>query len=187
MGASALTMPRQGSAQPRERVPLVGILNAYPQADSFGRAVNMAFIQGMQALGWSERTFQVENRWSNGTFDEMQQFAKELVALRPHVIFAPTGAPGVTALLHETRMIPIVFTTASDPVGLGFVESLERPGGNVTGFSLYESSLGSKWVEALKRISPAVRRIALIFNRQTSVHPCTCRRLRLLLRHSRWS
>jgi putative ABC transport system substrate-binding protein len=99
----------------------------------------------------------------------MEKFAKELVPLGPDVIIALTGAPGVKALVQETRTIPIVFTASSDPVGLGFVQSLARPGGNATGFSLYEPSVGTKWLEALKSIAPDVSRIALIFNPETSV------------------
>ena len=128
-------------------------------------------MQAFQTLGWWEgRNVSFEFRWADGGFDQIQAIAKELVALRPDVIYASSGAPGIRALAQETRVIPIVFSGVSDPVAQGFVESLARPGGNATGFSLYEASVGTKWLEALNRVAPGVRRIALIFNPQVSSH-----------------
>jgi len=169
-GLGAAAWPFAARAQQGQRTPLVGVLHAFAKGDPTGQSWNAAFMRGFEALGWSEgRNVRIEHRWTDSTFDQFQQGARELVALHPDVIFSPTGAPGVRALTQETRTIPIVFEEVSDPVGLGFVESLARPGGNVTGFSAYEYSLGSKWLEALKRVAPRVRRVAVIFNPQTSL------------------
>jgi putative ABC transport system substrate-binding protein len=150
---------------------LVGVLVGYPRSDPVAQSGLAAFTKAFEALGWSEgRNVRVEVRWTQGDFGDIEKLAKGLVLLKPDVILAlGAGAPGVRALLRETRTIPIVFTGSSDPVGLGFVQSLARPGGNATGFSLYEPSVGTKWLEALKRIAPGVSRVAVIFNPQTSV------------------
>jgi putative ABC transport system substrate-binding protein len=121
-GATTLTMRRAAHAQQDLRMRWVGVLYAGPQADQRTQTVRPAFVREMQVLGWSEgRNFGIESRFPDGGFDQMKQFAKELVALRPDAIFAPTGVPGVRALMQETRTIPIVFTGVSDPVALGFV------------------------------------------------------------------
>jgi putative ABC transport system substrate-binding protein len=167
----AAAWPLAAGAQQGERVRRVGVLIPFPKSDPRAQSLVPAFVQAFETLGWSEgRNVHIELRWTDGGFDQMQAIAKELVALRPDVIFTNGGAPGMRALAQETRVIPIVFTNVSDPVAQGFVESLARPGGNATGFSLFESSVGTKWLEALKRIAPDVRRIALIFNPQTSSH-----------------
>jgi putative ABC transport system substrate-binding protein len=166
----AAAWPLAARAQQPERMPLVGVLVGYPRSDPAAQSGLTAFTQAFHALGWSQgRNVRIEVRWADGGFGDMQKIAKELVPLGPDVIIALTGAPGVKALVQETSTIPIVFTASSDPVGLGFVQGLARPGGNATGFSLYESSVGTKWLEALKRIAPNVSRIALIFNPETSV------------------
>ena len=166
----AAAWPMVARAQQDGRMRLVGVLVGFPRSDPVGQSGLTAFTQAFQALGWSEgRNVRIEVRLADGGFGDMQKIAKELIPLGPDVIIALTGAPAVKALVQETSTIPIVFTASSDPVGLGFVQSLARPGGNATGFSLYESSVGTKWMEALKRIAPDVSRIALIFNPETSV------------------
>jgi putative ABC transport system substrate-binding protein len=167
-GAAAWTLTAR--AQQVGRMRRVGALMAFSKSDSASQSSMTAFLQGLQNLGWSEgRNVQIDYRWADGGFEQMLAFAKELVALQPDVIVAFNGAPVVTALSRETRTIPIVFTGVSDPVGLGLVENMARPGGNITGLSTYESSLGTKWLDALKQVAPAVRRVALLFNPLTSV------------------
>jgi putative ABC transport system substrate-binding protein len=166
----AATWPVAARAQQTDRIRRLAVLVPFPKSDPVAQSVLAAFMPAFSVLGWSEeRNIQIDFRWADAGFDQMQTIAKELVALKPDVIFAANGAPVVTALLQETRTMPIVFTGVSDPVGLGFVASLAKPGGNATGFSLYESSLGTKWLEALKRIAPQVRRIVLMYNPRTSV------------------
>jgi putative ABC transport system substrate-binding protein len=125
-------------------------------------------VQGLQQLGWADgRNVRIDYRWANGDIDRMRAFAKELVELRPDVILSNT-TPATAALQRETRTIPIVFVIVSDPVGAGLVASLPRPGGNITGFINIEASLGGKWLELLKEIAPAVRRVAIMFNPDTA-------------------
>src|SRR5262249_58633009 len=123
-----------------------------------------------EQLQWRDgRNVQIEYRRAAGDANRLADFAKELVALQPDVIFAVT-TPTVAALLRETRTLPIVFAQVSDPVGSGFVTSLARPGGSVTGFTNIniESSIGGKWLELVKQIAPAVRRVAMIYNPPTA-------------------
>ena len=147
----------------------IGVLMGYPENDSEGQALIAAFREGLQKLGWTEgRNIRIDTRWATPADAEaMQRFAKELVALQPDLILSST-TPTTAALLQQTRTIPIVFATVADPVGSGFVASLSRPGGNVTGFPLSEGSLGGKWLELLKEIAPRVARVALLFNPATA-------------------
>ena len=121
-----------------------------------------AFLQGLQQLGWTDgRNVQIDRRWGGGNADDIRKHAAELVALAPDVILT-AGAATVGPLLQATRTVPIVFTTVIDPVGAGFVDSLARPGGNVTGFMQFEYSLSAKWLELLKQIAPGVTRAAVL-------------------------
>jgi putative ABC transport system substrate-binding protein len=168
-GAAAAAWPLAARAQQRARVRRIGALIALGKSTAEARSWVTAFEGGLQALGWIDgRNARIDWRWADGEFDLMQTFAKELVALQDDVILAGGGAPALKALLQQTRTIPIVFTVVSDPVGLGFVESLARPGGNATGFTTYESSVGTKWIELLKGVAPQVARIAFVFDPQTS-------------------
>jgi putative ABC transport system substrate-binding protein len=168
LGGTAV-WPLAARAQQSDRVRRIGVLDAGARSDPEAQGQVSAFEGTLRTLGWTDgRNARIDWRWADGEFDRMQASAKELVALQAEVILAFGGAPVLRALLQETRRIPIVFTGVSDPVGQGFVESLARPGGNATGFTLYESSLGKKWIELLTRIAPRVRRIALVFNPQTS-------------------
>ena len=128
-----------------------------------------AFREGLQKLGWTEgRNIRIDTRWATPADAElMQRFAKELVALQPDLILSH-NTPTTTALLQQTRTIPIVFATVADPVGSGFVASFPRPGGNVTGFNVMEPTLAGKWLELLKEIAPRVARVAMLFNPATA-------------------
>jgi putative tryptophan/tyrosine transport system substrate-binding protein len=127
-----------------------------------------AFVQELARLGWSDgRNVRIEQRWTNGDINRASAFATELIGLQPDVIFCSSTA--VTAALHQaTSTIPIVFAIVSDPVGSGFVASLGRPGGNITGFTTVEPSIGGKWLSLLKQIAPAIKRAAFMFNPDTA-------------------
>ena len=113
-------------------------------------------------MGWTVgRNVQIDYRWGAGDADRIRKFAAQLVALTPDVILS-TGSPSAAALQQATRTVPIVFVTVVDPVSSGFVDSLARPGGNITGFGVYEYSIGGKWLELLKEIAPGMRRAAVI-------------------------
>ncbi|TMJ66385.1 MAG: ABC transporter substrate-binding protein, partial [Alphaproteobacteria bacterium] len=121
-----------------------------------------AFLQGLQQLGWTVGTnIEIDSRWSAGNEGETRRHAAELVALAPDVIFA-SGSATVGPLLRATRTVPIVFANAPDPVGAGYVESLARPGGNITGFTPFEYGIGAKWLELLKEVAPSVTRVAIL-------------------------
>jgi putative ABC transport system substrate-binding protein len=130
--------------------------------DPVGQARIAAFLQGLQHTGWTNGgNVRIDYRWSAGDDERVRKYAAELVALAPDVILA-TGSATVGALLQATRTIPIVFPIAVDPVGAGFVESLARPGGNATGFLLFEYGISGKWLELLKEIAPKLKRVAIL-------------------------
>jgi len=169
---SASAWPLAARAQHGECVRRLAVMMGGRNADTDpeGRAWFSAFRQGLEDLGWVEgRNFRADYRWPAGDLDRMQVIAKEFVDLQPDVLVAG-NTPAVISLLQETRTIPIVFTLLSDPVGTGVVASLARPGGNATGFTAFEYSLAGKWLEMLKDIAPAVTRVALLFNPETSPH-----------------
>jgi len=156
---SAVLWPLAARAQ--QRMPRIGVIMNQSPGDGETQTRSKAFLQELQQLGWSDgRNVQVEFRWDANTAEGARKAAAELVALAPDVILA-SGVTGVTAL-QTTRHIPIVFAIVPDPVGAGFVESLARPGGNVTGFMQFEYSLSGKWVEFLKEIAPSVTRAAVL-------------------------
>jgi putative ABC transport system substrate-binding protein len=127
-----------------------------------------AFRQGLEHLGWTEgRNIRIDYRFAPAGPDQAQRGAKELVALRPDILVG-NSTPATTALLRETRTVPIVFVGVSDPVGSGFVASIARPGGNTTGFTNFEPSLIGKWLELLKQIAPGIVRAGVIFNPKTA-------------------
>src|SRR5215510_866526 len=168
--SGAAAWPIAASAQPTERVrhlaAMMGGRNA--DTDPEGRIWFAAFRQGLQELGWIEgHSFRADYRWPAGEPDRMRLIAKEFVNLKPDVLFAGS-TPAVLALLQETRTIPIVFTNLSDPLGTGVVTGYAQPGGNATGFTAYEYSLAGKWLEMLKEVAPAARKVALLFNPETA-------------------
>jgi putative tryptophan/tyrosine transport system substrate-binding protein len=166
---SGAAWPLVARAQQPERVLRVGVLMAYGENDPEAKAVLSRFTQGLSELGWTDgRNLLMDVRWAAGNADRMRMFAKELVDLQPSAIVT-NGTPATSALQRETRTIPIVFVTVSaDPVGSGFVASLPRPGGNITGFMLMEASLAGKMLEMLREIAPGVRRVAIMFNPDTA-------------------
>jgi hypothetical protein len=154
VGAAA--WPLAARAQQAERMRRIGVLMAMTADDPESQARLAAFAQGLQQSGWTVgQNVRVDYRWSSGNADNMRKYAAELVALAPDVILAHSSA-AVAPLLQATRTIPIVFTTVSDPVGAGYVDSLARPGGNATGFLVWEYSIAGKWLELLKEIAPRV-------------------------------
>ena len=159
----AAAMPLVARAQ--ERVRRVGVLIGAAVAgmdDPDSRARVTAFQQALQQLGWTEgRNVRIDHRWATGSADDILKNAKELVELGPDVILT-TGSAVMTRLIQATRTVPIVFTSVTDPVGAGFVESLAQPGGNVTGFMQFEYSLSGKWLELLKEIAPNATRAAVL-------------------------
>jgi putative ABC transport system substrate-binding protein len=149
----------------------IGVLMGYAENDSEAQAWVAAFREGLQKLGWTEgRNTKIDTRWATpGDAEAMQRFAKELVALQPDLILSHT-TPTTTALLQQTRTIPIIFANVGDPVGSGFVASFPRPGGNVTGFNVSEPTQAGKWVELLKEIAPRVAKVAMLFNPATATY-----------------
>jgi putative ABC transport system substrate-binding protein len=160
----AAAWPLAAHAQQRERVRRIGVLMHLAADDPDGQSRLAAFLQGLQEAGWAVgRNATVDVRWAAADIASMERFANELVALQPDVIFT-TSTPATGAMVQATRTIPIVFVLVADPVGSGYVESLPRPGGNVTGFTPIVGSLGSRWAEILKEIAPRVTRATLLFN-----------------------
>jgi putative tryptophan/tyrosine transport system substrate-binding protein len=156
------------TAQPSDRVRGIAMLSGFSATDPEAQARVAALQQGLKELGWTEgRNLSIEFRWGTGGAEQMRKFARELVDLKPDLILGMT-TPAVTALVQETNTIPILFVNIVDPLGHGFISSMARPGGNVTGFLNFEFSMGGKWLETLKQIAPAVKRVALLFNPDTA-------------------
>jgi putative tryptophan/tyrosine transport system substrate-binding protein len=166
-GASA-AWPLAARAQQRERMRRIGVLTHLAADDPEHQSRLAAFLQGLQEAGWTVgRNVTIDVRWAAADVESMKRFAKELVALQPDLIFT-NSTPATAAMLQATRTIPVIFALVADPVGSGFVASLSRPGGNATGFTPIEGSLGGKWVELLKDIAPRVTKVTLMFNPPTA-------------------
>jgi putative tryptophan/tyrosine transport system substrate-binding protein len=166
LGGAAAAWPLTARAQQTDRVRRIGVFMNLAADDPEGQARNTAFVQALQQLGWTEgRNARIDTRWGTDA-GSTRKYAAELVALAPDVILA-TASTATSALQQMTRAVPIVFVIVIDPVGAGYVESLARPGGNLTGFSLFEYGLSGKWLELLKEIAPGVTRVAVI--RDTAV------------------
>jgi putative tryptophan/tyrosine transport system substrate-binding protein len=165
---SAAAWPVVARAQQVDRVRRIGVLMQNAEDDPSARGYLSAFTQALAELGWIDgRNVRMDVRWAAGDVDRMKVFAKELVDLHPDVILS--HATSVTAALQrETPTIPIVFLPVSDPVGAGFVASLARPGGNLTGFINLEAAMGGKWLGLLTEIAPGVKRVAVMFNPDTA-------------------
>jgi putative ABC transport system substrate-binding protein len=162
LSGAAAAWPLTARAQERKRMRRIGALMPYAANDPQVQSRNAAFLQGLQQLGWTVgNNVAIEYRWSAGNEDDTRKYAAELVALAPDVIFA-SGSAAVGPLQRATRTVPIVFALVPDPVGAGFVESLARPGGNITGFTAYEYGIGAKWLELLKQTAPSVTRVAVL-------------------------
>jgi putative tryptophan/tyrosine transport system substrate-binding protein len=164
LGGAAAAWPLAARAQQGERVRRIGVLTAFAESDHEAQSWVAAFREELRKLGWMEgRNIEIDTRWATADVVSMQRFAKELVALQPDLILT-SSTPATAAILQQTRTIPIIFVWVGDPVGSGFVAGLPRPGGNATGFTPIEGSLGGKWVELLKEIAPHVARVTLLFN-----------------------
>ena len=166
LGGVTAAWPFAAGAEKAGRIRQIAALWPFNEQDSDAQAVLTAFREGLRDLGWAD--IRIESRWSGGDIERTRAFAAELVGLAPDIIFAYFNAQ-LGPLSRETHTIPIVFVGASDPVGAGYVASLARPGGNITGFTLYESTLAGKWLDVLKEAAPQVSRVALLVNPETAV------------------
>ena len=168
VAGSTAAWPLAARAQPTGPVRLIGVLMDYAESDPVSESLIAVFRDELAKLGWKEGgNLRIEVRWSAGSADRVRTFAKELVNLRPDAILG-RGTPETIALARETRTIPIVFAAASDPIGNGFVASLTHPGGNISGFTNVESTVGGKWVGLLKEIAPRTTHVAVLFNPATA-------------------
>jgi putative ABC transport system substrate-binding protein len=157
----AAAWPLAARAQQPERTRRIGVLMYWSADDAEGQARHAVFTQALKQLGWSDGgNLRIDTRWA--TADDVRRHTAELVALAPDVLVAGGGTATVAPLLEATRTVPIVFVAVIDPVGAGFVASLARPGGNATGFTLFEYSMSGKWLELLKEIAPSVTRAAVL-------------------------
>jgi putative tryptophan/tyrosine transport system substrate-binding protein len=164
LGGAAAVWPLAARAQQPEGRRRIGVLMNLAERDPEGQARTGALREGLAKLGWTEgRELQIEYRWFAGDPDRARAYAAELVKLKLEVIFAG-ATPSVAALQRETRSVPIVFAQVADPVGAGFVASLARPGGNITGFASFDYAIAAKWLELLKQIAPQVTRVAVIYD-----------------------
>jgi ABC-type uncharacterized transport system substrate-binding protein len=164
----AAVWPLAAHAQPAERVRRVGILASYAEDDPLARANLAGFHKELEQLGWSEsRNVRLDYRFAQGSAERTQALAKELVALQPDVMFT-TATLTTAALQRESRAIPIVFIGVSDPIGSGFIASLARPGGNLTGLLNFEASITGKWLAMLKEIAPRLTRVAFMARPNTT-------------------
>ena len=162
VGGAAAAWPLAGHAQQSERMRRIGVLMSTGADNPDSQARLAGFLQGLQEFGWVVgRNVRIDIRWPAGDTDHHRQQASELVGLAPDVILA-TGSASMAPLKQATRTVPIVFTIVPDPVGAGFVDSLPRPGGNITGFLSFEYGISGKWLELLKQIAPGVTRAAVI-------------------------
>ena len=168
LGGVAVASPIATHAQQQDGVRRIGVLMTQAANDPEAQARLKAFREGLAALGWIEgRNIRMEYRFAEGQTERTRAHVAELVGQAPDVLLA-NGRAITAAFREQTRTIPIVFVLVPDPLGDGFVESLARPGGNVTGFSNYEPAMGTKWLELLKEIAPRVTRIAILFNPTTA-------------------
>jgi putative tryptophan/tyrosine transport system substrate-binding protein len=167
LGGAAVVWPLSARAQ-QPAMRRIGVLMAYAESDSGAQSFIAALRAALGKLGWTEgRNIRIDYRWATPDLQLIQQSAKELIELQPDLIVS-SGSPTTAALLQQTRTIPIIFANAVDPVGQGFVASLAKPGGNVTGFINLESSIVGKYLELLKEIAPRVTRVAIYFNPTTA-------------------
>ena len=176
LGGAAVAWPLAARAQQPEQMRRIGVLMNRAANDPEGQARVAAFREVLQQLGWTDgRNLRIDTRWGEDDVDLERRYAAELVALAPDVILA-SGTLSVAALQRVTRTLPIVFVAVTDPVGAGFVDTLARPGGNITGFMFFEYSLGGKWLELLKQIAPGVTRAAVLRDPDISFRDRSVRR-----------
>jgi putative tryptophan/tyrosine transport system substrate-binding protein len=162
IGGALALWPLAAFAQQSEPLRRIGVLLNSTENDALGQAGLAAFYKGLVQLGWTEvRNVQIDVRWGANDVERDHQYASELIALKPEIILA-AGTLSVAAVQKLTHTVPIVFVRVTDPVGAGFIGSLAEPGGNVTGFMLFEYSISGKWLELLKEIAPQVKRVAVL-------------------------
>jgi putative ABC transport system substrate-binding protein len=160
--------PLIAQTQAQSRMPRLGVLMGSLASDGEGQKRAAALVQGLGALNWREGgNLHIDWRWAGGDPALFKRYATEMVALSPEVLLAE-ASPSVEALRRQTSTIPIVFLIVTDPVGQGFVESLARPGGNITGFSNYDPPMAGKWLGMLREITPPVARVAVLYNPATA-------------------
>jgi putative tryptophan/tyrosine transport system substrate-binding protein len=168
LAGAAVAWPFNARAQQPEQIRRIGFLHLIAETDPEAQGQDTAFRKRLDELGWIDgRNVHIDYRWGAGNVSHMQLFAKELVRLNPDVLVGIT-TPATAALQAETNAVPIVFAMVSDPIGSGFVASLAKPGGNITGFINIEASLSGKWLELMHQIAPSVSRVALLFSPQTA-------------------
>lgn len=167
LGGSAICWPLSAKAQSKH-LPLVGVLNSYSADSAEGKSFTEALNTGFREIGWLPgQAVRIEHRWTGFELARYPALAKELVSLAPDVIIATTTST-LKALMHETESIPIIFTQVSDPVAQGFVSSMAHPGGNITGFSVFEFGIGGKWLGLLREADPGIKRVLFLSNPDTS-------------------
>jgi putative ABC transport system substrate-binding protein len=161
---AAVLMPQTAPAQRADGMRRMGALFSTREGDPEGRARAEALVEGLQKLGWGEgRNLRIDYRWAGGGVDRMRPLAAELLSSAPDLVFAG-ATTALVALRQATATVPIVFAQVTDPVGAGFVASLARPGGNITGVTQHEFSIGAKWLELLKQLAPRVTRVAVLYD-----------------------
>jgi putative tryptophan/tyrosine transport system substrate-binding protein len=173
LGSAAVAWPLAARAQQGGYLRRVGVLSNIGESDPEAQSMVAALQQTLRKLGWVDgRNIRVDHRWAASNPARMADLAKQLVALQPDVLVAHTSVP-VIALRQETATIPIVFVQVADPIGSGFITNLAHPGGDITGFSSFEASMGGKWAEMLKEIAPGTTRVAFLFNPKTAPYAST--------------
>jgi putative tryptophan/tyrosine transport system substrate-binding protein len=161
LASTTAAWPVAARAQQPERMRRIGVFSGGAEDDQYNEAGIAAFVKELHQLGWTDgHNLRIDYRFAAGNSENLHKYAGELLALAPDVIATSGGA--LSSMLQATRTVPIVFAFALDPVGSGFIESLSRPGGNATGFVLFEYDLSAKWLELLKEIAPDVRRVAVL-------------------------
>jgi len=164
LGGAGASWPLPARAQQADRIARIGVMISLAESDSEAQANAAALRDGLQQLGWTEgRNIRTDYRWGVGDPGRARAAAKDLLALSPHVIM-PATTQMLTAVKEASGSVPVVFVNISDPVGTGFVDSLARPGGNVTGFTNFEYATGEKWLQTLKELAPDIKRTAIITN-----------------------
>ena len=163
----AAAWPLAARAQRPDQMRRIGVLMDYSQTDQFAESLLRVFRERLESFGWSDgRNIRIDYRWAAGDADLLRSYSAELVGLKPDVIFG-RGTPVVAALQAATGTVPIVFMNANNPIGSGFIASIARPGGNITGFVAFEPDMGGKWLETLREIVPNITRVGLVYNPQT--------------------
>ena len=169
-GGVAATWPLAARAQQPERMRRVGLLLGYSEGDAEGQASVAAFRQRLQELGWTEgHNIRIDMRWAGADPNKARSFAKELIGMKPDVV-VPSSNLVTEIVQQETQTIPVVFVFVGDPVGSGFVTNVARPGGNLTGFPVFETAIAGKWVEIFHEIAPNVGRVGFIIVPETPAH-----------------